>query len=105
MMVSYVQCVSKKDTYICIISTTVETNEPEKEIEVAFDIIGKVNHKFIKISERYEAINNKNDGVFISNSFDATSHFESETENVLNLYKHIFGKELDLENLPEDVDE
>ena len=28
MMVSYVHCISKKDTYIAIISTTVETNEP-----------------------------------------------------------------------------
>ena len=45
------------------------------------------------------------DGVFISNSFDATSHFESETENVLDLYKQITGKELDLTNLPEDNDE
>ena len=74
-MVSYVHCISKKDTYIAIISTTVETNEPEKEIEVAFDIIGKVQYKFSKISERYESVGTKGDGVFISNSFDATSHF------------------------------
>ena len=43
--------------------------------------------------------------MFISNSFDATSHFESETENVLGMYREIFGKELDLTNLPEDADE
>lgn len=30
MMVSFVHCVSKKDTYIAIISTTAETNQPEK---------------------------------------------------------------------------
>jgi len=30
MMVSSVHCVSKKDTYIAIISTVVETNQPEK---------------------------------------------------------------------------
>ena len=106
MMVSSVHCISKKDTYIAIVSTTVETNEPQKEIEVAFDIIGKVQYKFTKISERYEAKRgNFNDGVFISNSFDATSHFESETENVLELYKQISGKELDLTDLPEDADE
>ncbi len=29
-MVSAVHCVSKKDTYIAIISTVVETNDPEK---------------------------------------------------------------------------
>ena len=68
-------------------------------------MIGTVREKFIKISERYEPIKNYGDGVYISNSFDATSHFESETENVLNLYKQISGKDLDLTNLPEDVDE
>ncbi len=41
-MVSSLHCVSKKDTYIAIISTTVETNKPEEELEVAFDLIGKV---------------------------------------------------------------
>lgn len=106
MMVSSVHCVSKNGTYIAIISTTVQTNEPEKEIEVAFPIIGPVKEKFIKISERYEPVKkNFGDGVFISNSFDATSHFESETDNVLRMYQEIFGKELDLTNLPEDADD
>jgi Rab GDP dissociation inhibitor len=105
MMVSAVHCVSKKDTYIAIISTVVETNEPEKEIEVAFGLIGNVREKFVRITERYEPVKNYDDGVFISNSFDATSHFENETENVLNLYKQITGKDLDLTNLPEDADE
>lgn len=35
-MVSSVHCVSKTGTYIAIISTTVETEEPEKEILPAF---------------------------------------------------------------------
>jgi len=68
-------------------------------------LIGNVREKFVRITERFEAVKNYNDGVFISNSFDATSHFESETENVLNLYKQISGKDLDLTNLPEDNDE
>ena len=55
---------------------------------MAFPIIGPIKEKFIKISERYEPVKtNFGDGVFISNSFDATSHFESETENVLKMYK------------------
>jgi len=36
---------------------------------------------------------------------DPTSHFESETENVLDIYRKITGKEVDLVNLPEDNDE
>ena len=43
-------------------------------------------------------------GLVISESFDATSHFENETENVLQLYKKITGKDLDLVNLPEEVE-
>jgi Rab GDP dissociation inhibitor len=36
---------------------------------------------------------------------DPTSHFEGETENVLRIFKTITGKDVDLENLPEDADE
>eukprot|EP00919_Chromeraceae_sp_WS-2016_P076378 GHVR01180495.1.p1 GENE.GHVR01180495.1~~GHVR01180495.1.p1 ORF type:complete len:249 (+),score=4.49 GHVR01180495.1:517-1263(+) len=79
MMVSSLHCVSKKDTYIAIISTTVETEKPECEIEVALELIGPVREKFIKISERYVPISQRGDGLFISDSFDATSHFENET--------------------------
>ncbi len=46
--------------------------------------------------------NDISDGVVISTSFDATSHFENETEDVLRLYKLISGKDLDLTNLPEE---
>jgi len=105
MMVSSVHCVSKQGTYIAIISTTAETNNPEKELDVAFDLIGPVKEKFFRVTDRYVPETAKDDGLFISNSFDATSHFENETENVLQLYKKITGKDLDLVNLPEDVDE
>lgn len=50
-------------------------------------MIGKVREKFIKISDRYEPVGKFTDGVYISTSFDATSHFENETENVLQMYK------------------
>jgi Rab GDP dissociation inhibitor len=44
------------------------------------------------------------DNVFVTNTLDPTSHFESATDNVLELYKKITGKDLDLVNLPEDED-
>lgn len=56
----------------------------------------------MQIYDRYVPVKNDiSDGVVISASFDATSHFENETENVLQLYKLITGKELDLVNIPE----
>lgn len=106
MMVSSVHAVSKKDCYIAIISTVVETAKPEEELEVAFDLVGKVKEKFVRITERFvQTIFGKRDGLFISDSFDETSHFENETENVLSLYKDITGKDLDLTKLPEDDDD
>lgn len=105
MMVSSVHSISKRDYYVAIVSTTVESNNPEQEVEVAMNMLGKVKEKFVTISERYIPTGKSTDGLFISDSFDATSHFENETENVLRLYTEITGKQLDLENLPEDVEE
>lgn len=42
------------------------------------------------------------DNIYITDSFDSTSHFESATHNVIALYKKITGKDLDLENIPQD---
>lgn len=69
------------------------------------NMLGKIKEKFVTLSERYVPTGKSTDGLFISDSFDATSHFENETENVLRLYTEITGKQLDLENLPEDVEE
>jgi Rab GDP dissociation inhibitor len=71
---------------VAIVSTTVESKNPEQEIEVALNMLGKIKEKFVRISERFVPTTKSQDGLFISESFDATSHFESETENVLRLY-------------------
>ena len=105
MMVSSVHSISKQGYYVAIISTTVQTNNPEQEIEGALELVGKVKEKFVTISDRYVSTGKTGDGLFISDTFDATSHFENETENVLKLYTEITGKTLDLENLPEDIDQ
>jgi len=75
MMVSSVHCICKKDYYVAIVSTTVETNNPQEEIQVALDMLGKIKEKFVTISERYVPVGKSNDGLYISESFDATSHF------------------------------
>lgn len=86
MMVSSVHSISKQGYYVAIISTTVETNNPEQEIQGALDLCGKVKEKFITITERYVPSTKSADGLFISETFDATSHFENETEAVLRMY-------------------
>jgi len=71
MMVSSVHSVCAKGYYIAIVSTNVETNQPEKEIEAGLELVGSTLQKFIKISEVYEPNNSLNDGLFITKSVDA----------------------------------
>ena len=39
------------------------------------------------------------DNIFVTNTCDPTSHFESDTKEVLDLYKRITGDTLDLDNM------
>jgi len=95
-MVSYTHQVASKGWFIAIVSTTVETDNPEKEIELGVQLLGPVKQKFIHISDVYEPIE---DGVanqlFISKSYDATSHFETTCLDVLDIFKRGTGDEFD----------
>jgi len=68
-------------------------------------LLGPVKEKFITVSDMYAPVSDFSNNVYITKSMDPTSHFETATEDVLRLYKLITGKELDLENLPEEPEE
>lgn len=77
---------SCKGKYISLISTTVETDNPEKEIEPALKLIGAIDEKFIQVSEIYVPTDKgEKDNIFVSESYDATSHFESAANDVLRM--------------------
>jgi len=98
---NYTHCVCRKGYYIAIISTMVETDKPTDELKPAFDLIGKYLEAFITITDLYEPVSqNTDNGVFICSSFDPLSHFEMDTETVLNLYEKISGKKMDLTITP-----
>ena len=89
--------VCKKGYYLAIVSTMVETDKPETELEPAMEIIGPVLEKFDKVSEIYEPIDTSfKDNVFITTSFDPQSHFENDTDNVIDIYEKITESKLDL---------
>ena len=91
-------CVCKKGYTLAIISTMVETDKPEEEIKPALELLGDVLEKFITVSDVYEPIEKSfKDNVFITNSFDPLSHFEYDTDNVIELYEKLTGTKLDLE--------
>jgi len=95
-MVSYTHQVASKGWFIAIVSTTVETENPEEEIELGVKLLGPVKQKFIHISDVYEPLE---DGLanqlFISKSYDATSHFETTCLDVLDIFKRGTGEEFD----------
>lgn len=78
-----------------------ETDNPEGELEKAYELIGKVKEKFITVSEQYEPVDKTyGDNIFITSTFDPLSHFEEDTETVISLYEKMTGSKLDLE-IPE----
>ena len=82
--------------FIAIVSTVVETKNPEKEISAALSLLGKIQFKTISVSDLYEpCIPGSQDNIFCSSSYDITVHFESTVEEVLKLYEEIIGKPFD----------
>ncbi|CAH9075543.1 unnamed protein product [Cuscuta epithymum] len=94
---SYTHNVAPKDKFIAFVSTEAETDDPETELKAGIDLLGPVDEKFFETYDRYEPVNEPSmDNCFISTSYDATTHFESTVDDVLNMYTLITGKALDL---------
>jgi len=95
--VSYSHNVAANGKYIAIVSTTVETSNPVGELDPALAILGPIDEKFPSVYDTYEPLDDgTKNKVFISKSYDALSHFETAGQDVLDMYKRITGKNLDL---------
>jgi len=107
MMVSWAHCIAAKGKYVAIVSTTVETGDPMREIQPALDLLGRIEEQFVSVSDLCIPTDDGTaDQVFVTASYDPTSHFESSTNEVLAMWRTITGSELDLTTLPsEDGDE
>lgn len=89
--------VCSKGHYLAIISTVIETDAPHVEIEPAFKLLGPTKEVLMGIADLYEPLEDgTKDNVYISKSYDATSHFETATDDVKDLYFRIAGKPLEL---------
>ncbi|XP_060068592.1 rab GDP dissociation inhibitor beta-like [Ylistrum balloti] len=100
------QCVTAKDYYLGIVSTTVETDNPEAELQIGIDILnGKdktnIQEKFIAVADLLEPIDDGTaSNLFISTSYDSTSHFQTTCEDVLDIYKRATGEVFEFKNMP-----
>lgn len=89
--------VSPKQRWIAMITSDVFSNNPKKELAIAYKLLGKVLKDFFFTTNILEPINqNVNDNVFIPSSMDSTTHFQKATKEVMEIYKSITGVEVDL---------
>ncbi|KAL5209244.1 hypothetical protein ABZP36_004867 [Zizania latifolia] len=94
---SYAHNVAPKGKFIAFVSTEAETDKPEIELKPGIDLLGPVEEIFFDIYDRYEPANaSEEDNCFVTNSYDATTHFETTVKDVLQLYSKITGKALNL---------
>ena len=101
-VLNFTHCVCKKGYYLAIISTMAETDNPVDELKPAMEIVGPVLETFDKISDLYQPVDTSFKGnIYITSSFDPQSHFENDTDNVIEIYEKITGTKLDL-NLEEE---
>lgn len=100
-VLSDVHCVVPKGYYLAIVSTIVETATPHVELEPAFQLLGSRLDTLMGIAELYEpAQDGTESGIYISKSYDPSSHFESTTDDIKDLYLRITGKPLVLRKRP-----
>lgn len=89
--------VTAKGKFVGIVSTTVETANPAAETAPGVALLGELLTKFDNIVETCEPVEDgSRTKVFITASYDASSHFEATTAEVLSLYRRITGTALDL---------
>uniref|UniRef100_A0A5S6QZQ1 Rab GDP dissociation inhibitor n=1 Tax=Trichuris muris TaxID=70415 RepID=A0A5S6QZQ1_TRIMR len=99
-MVSHVNMVAAKSWYIAIVSTTVETDKPEAELLPGLQLLGPIYQKFVSISDLLEPIDDGTcSNLFISKSYDATSHFKTTCEDVLDIFQRGTGEPFDFSKI------
>jgi len=96
----YISCVSDthevapKGHYIVLVSTFVETSNPKAELQPGLALLGNILHQFWSVDPLYVPVNNSGvEGIHISNSYDATSHFETIANDVIRIYREVTGEQ------------
>jgi len=88
--------VTPKEWYVALVSTTVETNNPENEIRPGLALLEPIYQKFVSVSDLYEPVDDGTASkLFISSSYDATTHFESTCLDILDVYRRYVGEPFD----------
>lgn len=104
-MVSYAHLICGQGYYVAMVSTMVETESPEKELQPALNLLGPILDMFVSVSTVFEPLEDgKTNGLWATKSYDPSSHFEEASEDILKVYERLTGEKLDL-NIEPDEDE
>uniref|UniRef100_A0A8C4QNS5 Rab GDP dissociation inhibitor n=1 Tax=Eptatretus burgeri TaxID=7764 RepID=A0A8C4QNS5_EPTBU len=99
-MISFAHNVAAQGKYVAIASTTVETKDPAKEVQPALDLLEPIDQKFLSVCDIYEPSDlGEESQIFISRSYDATTHFETTCQDIKDIYKRVMGVEFDFEEV------
>lgn len=130
----YVACVSSTHNvcppgfWVAIVSTLLEGNgaQPETEIQTALNLLGPIEEKYAcsfffffvvilnaqtlqrisYVTDLWEPEDNgATSNIFVSKSYDATSHFQSVSADVRDIYKRLTGNDLVLKKRDPQADE
>lgn len=105
-LVSYTHQVAAKGWFVAMVSTTVETSNPESELMPALNLLGPIKQKFFSVHDVYKPTDDGSKSqIFISQSFDSTSHFEETCKDVLEIYKRGTGEDFDFSKIVGDVNQ
>jgi len=105
-VVSYTHQVAAKGWFVAMVSTTVESATPEEEIRPGLALLGPVKQKFVTVSDYFEPVNDGTQSqIFISSSYDATTHFETTCLDVLDIFKRGTGEEFDFTKVKHNLGE
>ena len=107
-MVSAAHNVVPKGKFVAIVGSEMETEDPVKEFGPALKMLGPILESFVVITDRWEPNDVTADaakGVYISTSYDSTSHFATATQDVMEIFKRVTGSYPDLEKRPPTAEE
>ena len=89
-----------------MVSTMVETSSPEQEIKPALDLLGPILDIFVSVTTVFDPLESgANNNVWISKSYDPSSHFEVASEDILQIYEKLTGEKLDLNIEPDEEED
>nr|QBH73825.1 rab gdp-dissociation inhibitor [Isotomurus palustris] len=105
-VVSHTHQVASKGWFVAMVSTTVETANPEDEIRPGLALLGPIRQKFVTVSDYFEPVESGDASqIFISTSYDATTHFETTCKDVLDIFKRGTGEDFDFSKVKHNLGE